>query len=84
MLYLRAMQSSASSDEFLKQLINIVEGVKQSKTKIESKRLEEKQKHTQLSSKLQGLIEIQRRYVAAVRQLSVECKKYESLLNQVK
>ncbi|GJQ70700.1 hypothetical protein Trydic_g634 [Trypoxylus dichotomus] len=81
--YPEAMQSSASSEEFLNQLINIVEGVKQSKAKIENKRLEEKQKHDQLISTLQGLIDTQRRYVVAVRQLSVECKKYEMILAQV-
>lgn len=81
---LRALQSSVASEEFLKQLMNIVDGVKHSKNKIESRRLEEKQKHSQLSSTLQGLIDVQRRYVAAVKQLSVECKKYESLLAQAK
>lgn len=74
------MQSSAASDEFLQQFLNIVDGVKHSKTKIENKCLDEKHKHGQLLKSLQGLIDIRRRYVAAVKELSVECKKYESLL----
>lgn len=76
------MQSSSGREEFLKQLENIVEGVKQSKNKIEQKLSEEKQKRDQLSNVLQGHIDVQRRYVSAIRQLSIECKKYEALLTQ--
>lgn len=44
--------------------------------------MEEKQKRDQLSHTLQGLVEQQRRYVASVRQLSIEFRKHEALLAQ--
>lgn len=56
--------------------------VRQSKKKVETRLLNEKQKRDQLSQTLQGFIEQQRKYVAAVRQLSIECRKYELLLAQ--
>lgn len=39
----------------------------------------EKEKRDSLNHELQSLIEQQRRYVAAVRQLSIECKKLENV-----
>lgn len=74
--------SAAGKEEFLKQLEGIVEGVRQSKKKVETRLSSEKQKRDQLSYTLQGFIEQQRKYVAAVRQLSIECKKHEGLLAQ--
>lgn len=53
--------------------------MKQSKLKVESKYVAEKEKRDALSHELQMLVEQQRRYVAAVRQLSVECKKLENI-----
>nr|XP_022918328.1 coiled-coil domain-containing protein 93 isoform X1 [Onthophagus taurus] len=77
--YPEAMMSNVGREEFLRQLDKIVEGVKQSKCRIELNLVEEKQKRDQLGAKLQGLVELQRKYVAAVRQLSIECKKFEVL-----
>lgn len=81
---IRAMQSNSGKDEFLAQFQNIVDGVKQSKEKIERKLSEEKQRRDQLNASLQALIELQRKYVASVRQLSIECRKYEVLLAKCK
>lgn len=80
--YPDAMQSSSSKEEFLKQFQNIVDSVRQSKFKVERKLIEERQKRDQLSYTLQGLVELQRKYVTAVRQLSVECRKHEAVLAQ--
>lgn len=80
--YPEAMQSSGGKEEFLKQLQSIVDSVRQSKVKVERRLLEEKQKRDQLSHTLQGLVELQRKYVAAVRQLSVECKRHEAVVAQ--
>lgn len=60
----------------------IVEGVQQSKTKVENRLKEEKNKRDGLGDALQKLIEQQRRYVAAVRQLSLECRRHEALFAQ--
>lgn len=62
----------------------IADGVKQSKRKVESKLVEEKHKRDQLSIQLQGLVEQQRRYATAIKQLSIECRKQEVLLSQQK
>lgn len=66
----------------MKQLENILDAVHQSKKKVEARLMNEKQKRDQLSQTLQGFIEQQRKYVAAVRQLSIECRKHELLLSQ--
>lgn len=78
------MMSSSSKEEFIKQLENIVEGVRQSKMKVERKLAEEKEQRDKLSHNLQSLVEQQRRYVAAVRQLSIECRRHEALLTEHK
>ncbi|XP_068918140.1 coiled-coil domain-containing protein 93 isoform X3 [Tenebrio molitor] len=80
--YPEAIISSYGKEEFLKQFQNIIEGVTQSKEKVQKQLLDEKRKRDQLSSSLQILIEQQRKYVTAVRQLSIECKKHEILLNR--
>jgi hypothetical protein len=80
--YPEAIISSYGKEEFLKQFQNIIEGVTQSKEKVQKQLLDEKRKRDQLSSSLQILIEQQRKYVTAVRQLSIECKKHEILLSR--
>ncbi|XP_044254005.1 coiled-coil domain-containing protein 93 [Tribolium madens] len=82
--YPEAMLSASGKEEFLKQFQNIVEGVKHSKEKVERKLVDEKRKRDQLSAALQVLIEQQRKYVAAIRQLSIECKKHEALVAEYK
>ncbi|XP_023011569.2 coiled-coil domain-containing protein 93 isoform X2 [Leptinotarsa decemlineata] len=80
--YPEAMQSASGKEEFLNQFQAIVDGVRQSRQKVELKLTEEKLKRDELSSNLQSLVDQQRKYVAAVRQLSVECRKHETLLAQ--
>lgn len=76
------MQSSAGKEEFIKQFESIVENVKQTKVKVQNKCAEERRVRDQLSEKLLGLVEMQRRYVAAVRQLDIECRRNEMLVMQ--
>lgn len=80
--YPEAMQSVSGKDEFLRQFEAIVESVKLTKAKVEQKCQEERRHRDVLSQKLLGLIDQQRRYVAAVRQLGIECRKNEILFTQ--
>lgn len=80
--YPEALMSHSSKEEFLKQLENILEGVKLSKRKVDARLASEKQRRDELSQTLQSFIEQQRKYVAAVRQLGIECRRHESLLTQ--
>lgn len=78
----RAVLSITNKKEFLKQLENIVEGVKLSKRNVDGRLQAQKQKRDQFYTTLQGYTEQQRHYVFAVRQLGIECKKHENILGQ--
>jgi hypothetical protein len=52
--------------------------------KVEHRHSEERQRRDKLSQELLGLVEQQRRYVAAVRQLTIECRRNEALLAQLR
>lgn len=80
--YPEAMRTTLGKEEFITQLQNILDGVHQSKMKVEHKLIQEKQERDHLSLILQSLVEQQRKYVAAIRQLSVECQKHEALHGQ--
>ncbi|XP_067002897.2 coiled-coil domain-containing protein 93 isoform X2 [Anabrus simplex] len=82
--YSEAMSSASGKEQFMKQFDAIVEGVKQNKAKVERRRLEERQRRDRLSQQLLGLVDQQRRYVAAVRQLTIECRRNETLLAQLR
>ncbi|KAL3284946.1 hypothetical protein HHI36_019077 [Cryptolaemus montrouzieri] len=81
--YPEAMLSKEGKEEFLQQFMNILEGVKQSKSKLDKRLLEEKSKRDELSQTLHGLVEMNRKYVAAVKQLKLECQKSEVLLAEI-
>ncbi|PSN52794.1 Coiled-coil domain-containing protein 93 [Blattella germanica] len=51
---------------------------------VERRKSEERQRRDKLSQQLLGLVEQQRRYVAAVRQLTIECRRNEALLAQLR
>lgn len=78
--YPEALISSKSKEEFLEQFQNIIENVRSSKSKAEQKLDKEKQTRDQLSDTLHSLVEQQRKYVAAIKQLGVECRKQEILV----
>ncbi|XP_017885642.1 coiled-coil domain-containing protein 93 isoform X2 [Ceratina calcarata] len=82
--YNEAMASTSAKEQFLKQFEAIVTGVKRNKEKVEKRCGDEKNRRDALSRQLITLIEQQRKYVAAVRQLTIECRKNEALLAQLR
>ncbi|XP_012137566.1 coiled-coil domain-containing protein 93 isoform X2 [Megachile rotundata] len=82
--YNEAMASTSGKEQFLKQFEAIVAGVKRNKAKVEKRCADEKNRRDALSRQLVTLIEQQRKYVAAVRQLTIECRKNEALLAQLR
>ncbi|XP_076749271.1 coiled-coil domain-containing protein 93 isoform X2 [Xylocopa sonorina] len=82
--YNEAMASASGKEQFLKQFEAIVAGVKRTKAKVEKRCADEKNRRDELSRQLVTLIEQQRKYVAAVRQLTIECRKNEALLAQLR
>uniref|UniRef100_A0A1B6D2L0 Coiled-coil domain-containing protein 93 n=2 Tax=Clastoptera arizonana TaxID=38151 RepID=A0A1B6D2L0_9HEMI len=68
--YSDAMSSSSRKEQFMNQFDAIVEGVKQNKFKVEQKRNDEKKVEDDLRLQLLELLDIQRQYVAALKQLS--------------
>lgn len=82
--YSAAMSTNSGKEQFLKQLDAIVEFMKQNKAKVERRRVEEQQRRDSLNQTLLGLVDQQRRYVSAVRELTIECRRNESLLAQLR
>lgn len=82
--YNEAMASASGKEQFLKQFETIVTGVKRNKTMVEKRCIDEKCRRDALSRQLVTLVEQQRKYVAAVRQLTIECRKNEALLAQIR
>ncbi|KAL6438228.1 hypothetical protein ACFW04_004435 [Cataglyphis niger] len=82
--YNEAMASSSGKEQFLKQFETIVAGVKRNKGMVEKRCTDEKNRRDALSRQLVILVEQQRKYVAAVRQLTIECRKNEALLAQLR
>ncbi|KAF7378773.1 hypothetical protein HZH66_015007 [Vespula vulgaris] len=82
--YSEAMASTSGKEQFLKQFEAIVAGVKRNKTMVEKRCADEKNRRDALSRQLVTLVEQQRKYVVAVRQLTIECRKNEALLAQLR
>uniref|UniRef100_A0A1B0BTS4 Coiled-coil domain-containing protein 93 n=1 Tax=Glossina palpalis gambiensis TaxID=67801 RepID=A0A1B0BTS4_9MUSC len=82
--YNEGMMSSHGREEFIKQFETIVHGVKQTETKVRAKYNEEKRRRDMLTEELQGLIELQRQYATAVKQLTRECQRCEQLQQHLK
>ncbi|XP_046390342.1 coiled-coil domain-containing protein 93 isoform X2 [Ischnura elegans] len=82
--YGEAMSSAAGKEQFMRQFDLIVEGVKQNKMKVGKRRTEEIERREALAARLLTLVEAQRKYVAAVSQLTAECRRNEALLAQVR
>ncbi|XP_018304070.1 coiled-coil domain-containing protein 93 isoform X2 [Mycetomoellerius zeteki] len=82
--YNEAMASTSGKEQFLKQFETIVAGVKRNKAMVEKRCTDEKGRRDTLSRQLVTLVEQQRKYVTAVRQLTIECRKNEALLAQLR
>lgn len=82
--YHEALSSPSMREQFIRQFEGIVENVKQNKVKIEQRRNEERLRRDKLNRQQVALLELERSYVAAVRQLTVECRKNAVLLAQLR
>ncbi|XP_073844579.1 coiled-coil domain-containing protein 93 isoform X2 [Musca autumnalis] len=82
--YNEGMSTQHGREEFIQQFEQIVQGVKQTEQKVKSKYMEEKKRRDALNEELQGLLELQRQYAAAVKQLTIECQRCEQLQQHLK
>uniref|UniRef100_A0A8C0GKN3 Coiled-coil domain-containing protein 93 n=1 Tax=Chelonoidis abingdonii TaxID=106734 RepID=A0A8C0GKN3_CHEAB len=80
----RAMASSGAREQFLRQMEQIVEGIKQNRMKIEKKKQENKMRRDQLNDEYLELLEKQRLYFKTVKEFKEECRKNEMLLSKLK
>lgn len=82
--YNEGMSSVHGREEFIKQFEVIVTGVKQTEQKVRQKYNEECARRDELNAELQSLLELQRQYAAAVKQLTKECQRCEQLQQHLK
>ncbi|XP_047400838.1 coiled-coil domain-containing protein 93 isoform X3 [Sciurus carolinensis] len=80
----QAMAFPAARDQFLRQMEQIVEGIKQSRMKMEKKKQENKMRRDQLNDQYLELLEKQRLYFKTVKEFKEEGRKNEMLLSKVK
>uniref|UniRef100_A0A3Q3J5G5 Coiled-coil domain-containing protein 93 n=1 Tax=Monopterus albus TaxID=43700 RepID=A0A3Q3J5G5_MONAL len=79
-----AMSSSAAKEQFLRQMEQIVEGIKQSRIKMEKKKQENKMRRDQLNDEYLELLDKQRLYFKTVKDFKEECRKNEMLLSKLR
>ncbi|XP_075937134.1 coiled-coil domain-containing protein 93 isoform X2 [Anarhichas minor] len=80
----QAMASSAAKEQFLRQMEQIVEGIKQSRIKMEKKKQENKMRRDQLNDEYLELLDKQRLYFKTVKDFKEECRKNEMLLSKLR
>ncbi|XP_045431593.1 coiled-coil domain-containing protein 93 isoform X3 [Pipistrellus kuhlii] len=80
----QAMASPATRDQFLRQMEQIVEGIKQSRMKMEKKKQENKMRRDQLNDQYLELLEKQRLYFKTVKEFKEEGRRNEVLLSKMK
>ncbi|XP_032423080.1 coiled-coil domain-containing protein 93 isoform X2 [Xiphophorus hellerii] len=80
----QAMSSAAARDQFLRQMEQIVEGIKQSRIKMEKKKQENKMRRDQLNDEYLELLDKQRLYFKTVKDFKEECRKNEMLLSKLR
>uniref|UniRef100_A0AAQ4QQ08 Coiled-coil domain-containing protein 93 n=1 Tax=Gasterosteus aculeatus aculeatus TaxID=481459 RepID=A0AAQ4QQ08_GASAC len=80
----QAMSSSAAREQFLRQMEQIVEGIKQSRIKMEKKKQENKMRRDQLNDEYLELLDKQRLYFKTVKDFKEECRKNEMLLSKLR
>uniref|UniRef100_A0A4W3HIA0 Coiled-coil domain-containing protein 93 n=1 Tax=Callorhinchus milii TaxID=7868 RepID=A0A4W3HIA0_CALMI len=79
-----AMASPAAREQFLRQMEQIVEGIKQNRMKLEKKKQENKMRRDQLNDEYLELLEKQRLYFKTVKEFKEECRKNEILLTKLR
>uniref|UniRef100_A0A669DM16 Coiled-coil domain-containing protein 93 n=1 Tax=Oreochromis niloticus TaxID=8128 RepID=A0A669DM16_ORENI len=72
----QAMSSSAAKEQFLKQMEQIVEGIKQNRIKMEKKKQENKMRRDQLNDEYLELLDKQRLYFKTVKDFKEVRKAY--------
>lgn len=77
------MFSRALFNKLIERLIKFNESIN-FQLKVEKRCADEKNRRDALSRQLVTLVEQQRKYVAAVRQLTIECRRNEALLAQLR
>ncbi|KAJ8013047.1 hypothetical protein DPEC_G00049250 [Dallia pectoralis] len=80
----QAMASSGAKEQFLRQMEQIVEGIKQSRIKMEKKKQENKMRRDQLNDEYLELLDKQRLYFKTVKEFKEECRKNEMLLSKLR
>lgn len=80
--YNEGMSTQHGREEFIQQFEQIVHGVKQTEQKVKNKYMEEKKRRDALNDELQGLLELQRQYAAAVKQLTRDLQRCDELQQQ--
>uniref|UniRef100_A0A672IGA7 Coiled-coil domain-containing protein 93 n=1 Tax=Salarias fasciatus TaxID=181472 RepID=A0A672IGA7_SALFA len=80
----QAMASSAAKEQFLRQMEQIVEGIKHSRIKMEKKKQENKMRRDQLNDEYLELLDKQRLYFKTVKDFKEECRKNEMLLSKLR
>ncbi|XP_030642005.1 coiled-coil domain-containing protein 93 [Chanos chanos] len=80
----QAMASSGAKEQFLRQMEQIVEGIKQNRIKMEKKKQENKMRRDQLNDEYLELLDKQRLYFKTVKEFKEECRKNEMLLSKLR
>ncbi|XP_055008214.1 LOW QUALITY PROTEIN: coiled-coil domain-containing protein 93 [Boleophthalmus pectinirostris] len=79
----QAMSSAGAKEQFLRQMEQIVEGIRQSRIKMEKKKQENKMRRDQLNDEYLELLDKQRLYFKTVKDFKEECRKNEMLLSKL-
>ncbi|XP_034479019.1 coiled-coil domain-containing protein 93 [Drosophila innubila] len=82
--YNEGMLSPHGREDFIRQFESIVDGVKSAQDKVRHKYNEERMRRDELNEELLGLLELQRQYAAAIKQLTRECQRCEQLQQHLK
>ncbi|XP_069838604.1 coiled-coil domain-containing protein 93 isoform X1 [Dendropsophus ebraccatus] len=80
----QAMASSGTREQFLRQMEQIVDGIRQNRNKMEKKKQENKMRRDQLNDEYLEMLEKQRLYFKTVKEFKEECRKNEVLLSKLK
>ncbi|XP_022227140.2 coiled-coil domain-containing protein 93 [Drosophila obscura] len=82
--YNEGMMSPHGREDFIRQFETIVDGVKSAQDKVRHKYNEERMRRDELNEELQSLLELQRQYATAVKQLTRECQRCDQLQQHLK
>ncbi|CAN2389061.1 Coiled-coil domain-containing protein 93 [Pristimantis euphronides] len=80
----QAMASFGTREQFLRQMEQIVDGIRQNRNKMEKKKQENKMRRDQLNDEYLEMLEKQRLYFKTVKEFKEECRKNEVLLSKLK